>query len=189
MKRLICLAALWAVMGLPLAAQAEETVSTYEQFSQRYAENLSFINQNVGGYLLPLTFTQEWDEQGRLVYQAGNEMLSASVRLDGAATNVEQCQITLTAPLDMAYGDSQYELFEEAGYHSYALLMAMSAQAEPASRYALVESVNDGLALSDTYTQTLDAYTLTCWRLEQSVTLQLSLGVGQMENKEGGLQG
>ena len=152
MRKVIgCLLLLCLLAG---AAAAEDFGQSYDRFQTLYAENVTFINENTGRFLLPLDFEGDFNSDA---------MLTAEVLLDDMASQIASLQITLTAPEGMTYGDSQHSDFTVSGYHSYALLMAMSDSQDPVERYRLVEEVNDGLAAGGgNYETQVGDYRLTC---------------------------
>lgn len=170
---------LWTVLSLLLTGSASGARAAsglnYDDFIKSYSENITFINDNTGHYLLPLVITKTGANEGggHRVYQLYGDVLSAVIRMDATNSSIESCQIVLTAPADMSYGSAAYNDFTVSGYHSYALLMAMSTASEPYERYSLVEEVNAGLAASDNglFTSQIGAYRLTCTRGENSVTM------------------
>lgn len=161
MRKVIgCLLLLCLLAG---AAAAEDFGQSYDRFQTLYAENVTFINENTGRFLLPLDFEGDFNSDGVRIYVLANAMLTAEVLLDDMASQIASLQITLTAPEGMTYGDSQHSDFTVSGYHSYALLMAMSNSQDPVERYRLVEEVNDGLATGGgNYETQVGDYRLTC---------------------------
>ena len=161
MRKLI--AVILLLCALCGAAAADDFGQAYDRFQTLYAENVTFINTNTGRFLLPLSFSGEFDSLGERIYVLNSGALSAEIRLDDLASQIAQCTITLTAPAGMTYGDSLHNDFTTSGYHSYALLMAMSKAPDAASRYALVEEVNNGLAAGGgTYETQVGDYRLVC---------------------------
>lgn len=158
--------------GFSSAALADQS---YDGFIEAYAENLTFINENTGRYLLPLVITKTGANEGggHRVYELYGDVLSAVIRMDATNSLIESCQIVLTAPEGMSYGSAAHSDFTISGYHSYALLMAMSPETAPYDRYSLVEEVNAGLSASQDglFTSQVGAYRLTCTRVENSVTM------------------
>lgn len=162
MKRIvIAVLALWLM--LPACAFAL-TGQSYTAFETLYKANVSFINENVGRHLLPMVLSQRASDQkdGRVVYELFGDVLTVTVTVD-AQDIIEDCEVHLIKPAGMEYGNSVYNDFAISGYHSYAFLMAMSSDAEPADRYALVTDIEKGLTDNNgTYVRQLGAYTVTC---------------------------
>ena len=145
------------------AAAADDFGQSYDRFQTLYAENVAFINQNTGRHLLPLNLTGTFNSEGERIYVLISGALDVEIQLDDLAQQIAYCRITLTAPAGMSYGDSQYNDFTASGYHSYALLMAMSKASTAYERYALVEEVNGGLsAHAGAYETQVGDYALTC---------------------------
>ena len=157
-------------MGLILAlilltglANAEDFGRSYREFNALYAENIVFINENTGRHLLPHTPVREYDSQSRRLYRISGGALNTVIYLDELDQQIASCQITLTAPANMRYGDATYNNFTTAGYHSYALIMAMDQSATAYERYALVTMINEGLAANGgTFETQVGDYRLTC---------------------------
>ena len=175
MLRKLCLLALLLAVLAPAAALAEEAVD-YDGFSAVYAENLAFLNENTGRYLLPLIPESARDSANRLVYAIEYDMLTLNVRLGADDATVEEAVVTLTAPEGMAYGDDAHTSFTAYGYQCYALLMAMSAESEASDRYALVTRLDGGLSAGNSYFTQEGAYAVTCERIGHSVVFSFSLG-------------
>ena len=158
------------LMGLILAlamllgvAGAEDFGRSYREFNALYAENIVFINSNTGRHLLPHTPVREYDSQSRRLYRISGGALNTVIYLDDLDQQIASCQITLTAPANMRYGDATYNNFTTAGYHSYAILMAMDPGATAAERYQLVEKINQGLAANGGSFETqVGDYRVTC---------------------------
>lgn len=160
MRRLL-IALLLCVLITPAAA--DDFGQSYDLFETYYAESVDFINDNTGRHLLPHTASRDFDKRGNRFYIYEGGALRAEIYLDDLASQIARCLITLTAPANMQYGDSLYRDFTTAGYHSYALIMAMHSSASPAERYALVEAVNNGLAAGGgTFETEVGDYRLTC---------------------------
>lgn len=162
MKRILA-AALALFVLLPASAFAL-TGQSYTAFETLYKANVTFINENTSRHLLPMVLSQRTSDQqdGRVVYELFGDVLTVTVTVD-ASDIIEDCEIHLIKPTGMEYGNSVYNDFAISGYHSYAFLMAMSASAEPAERYALVADIEQGLKDNDgTYVRQLGAYTVTC---------------------------
>lgn len=144
-------------------ACAEDFGRSYREFNALYAENIVFINENTGRHLLPHTPVREYDAQSRRLYHITGGALDTVIYLDDLDQQIASCQITLTAPANMRYGDATYNNFTTAGYHSYAIIMAMDMGATAAERYALVTRINEGLAAGGgAYETQVGDYTLTC---------------------------
>ncbi len=164
MRKFFALALLTALL-LPACALAL-TGQPYDTFAAYYKEDVSFINENDNRHLLPMVLSQRngGGDDTHAYYDLYGDVLTVSVTADISGI-VESCEISLTAPDNMAYGDSTYNDFAISGYHSYAFLMAMATEADPASRYALVTDVVEGMRAGDgQYTKQIGAYTLTCSR-------------------------
>lgn len=187
MRRLLaCILVLCALAGF---AAAEEFGQGYDLFQTLYADSINFINTNTGRYLMPLTFTGDFDSMGLRIYVLQSGALSVKIRLDDMASQIASCEITLTAPEGMQYGDARYNDFTVSGYHSYALLMAMHPSDDPVERYALVQEVNNGLAANGgEYRTQVDDYTLVCTSVGNSAVMRfendLLLGVSMTEEFE-----
>ncbi len=178
----LALCALWG------AAAADDFGQSYIDFQTLYAENIHFINENTGRFLLPLDFSGEFDAEGDRIYVVSSGALHAEIKLDDLAEQIAWCHITLTAPADMTYGDSRHNDFTVSGYHSYALLMAMSKASDPAERYRLVEQVNAGVAENGgVYETQVGDYRLKCLSANGTATMrfenELLMGTG-LETEE-----
>ena len=161
MRKLFALILL--LCALAGAAAADDFGQSYDRFQSQYAENVAFISQNTGRYLLPLKLVATFDKEGERIFVLISGALDAEIKLDDLAEQIAYCRITLTAPSGMSYGDSQHYDFTTSGYQSYALLMAMSKAETAYDRYALVEEVNNGLAANaGEYETQVGDYTLTC---------------------------
>lgn len=148
---------------LPVGALAL-TGQSYDTFETYYKANVEFINTNAGRHLLPMVLSQRKSDTltGGSEYDVLGDVLTVSVSVDTDGVIVD-CEIHLLKPSGMEYGNSVYNDFTISGYHSYAFLMAMSASAQPADRYALVSDVESGLkAQNGTYERQIGAYTLSC---------------------------
>ena len=171
------------------AAAADDFGQSYNDFQNLYAENVDFINNNTGRHLLPLTFAGAFDEDGERIFVLSSGALYAQIKLDDLAEQIAYCQITLTAPAGMSYGDSLHNDFTTSGYHSYALLMAMSKAKTAVERYALVEEVNTGLAANDgAYETQVGDYVLTCTSQNGVASMrfenELLMGTGLEETED-----
>ena len=181
MRKLITL--LLLLCALTGAAAADDFGQSYQDFQTLYAQNVDFINANTGRHLLPLTFTGAFDSEGERYYVLASGALYAEIYLDDLASQIASCEVTLAAPAGMSYGDSLYNDFLTSGYHSYALLMAMSKAPTAAERYALVEEVNNGTAENaGLYETQVNDYHLTCLSANGTATMrfenELLLGTG-----------
>ena len=179
-KLIVLLLLLCAFTG---AAAADDFGQNYQDFQTLYAENVDFINDNTGRHLLPLTFTGAFDKEGERYYVLASGALYAEIYLDDLASQIASCEITLAAPADMTYGDSKHNDFTTSGYHSYALLMAMSKAPTAAERYALVEEINNGIAQNaGVYETQVNDYRLSCLSANGTATMrfenELLLGTG-----------
>ena len=173
MKRTLLLLMLLSLLmwALPAAGEEDFGGQPYDYFVDYYSKNLTFINSNTGKHLIPLTISRGSDMDGHRIYTIPGDVVTATIRLDATGNLVELCNITLTSPEGLSYGDSLYNDFVVSGYHSYALLMAMVPDGEPINRYALVTEVNDGLSRADVYRTTVGHYRLVCTREGNSVDL------------------
>lgn len=170
------------------AAAADDFGQSYVEFQSLYAENISFINNNTGRFLLPLDFSGEFDDEGERIYIISSGALNAEIKLDDLAEQIAYCQISLTAPAGMSYGDAQHSDFVISGYHSYALLMAMSKADTALERYRLVEEVNAGIAENGgLYETQVGDYRLKCLSANGTATMrfenELLMGTG-LETEE-----
>lgn len=170
MRKLLCVLMLLCLLS---TAAAEDFGRTYKSFEACYAENIVFINENTGRHLLPHTPTRDYDSKGNRLYRIQSGALSVEIHLDDLAEQIASCQIMLTAPENLKYGTSQHHDFNTAGYHSYALIMAMDMSATPYERYALVNRINEGLAASgaDPFQTQVGDYRLTCTSLNGVATM------------------
>lgn len=128
MRRLLIALLLCALIT---PAAADDFGQSYDLFETYYAESVDFINDNTGRHLLPHTAQRDFDKLGNRYYIYQGGALRAEVYLDDLASQVARCLITLAAPANMQYGDSLYRDFTTAGYHSYALLMAITPPPAP----------------------------------------------------------
>ena len=164
----ILTAFLCAVCGI--APAQEVSGRFYDTFIADYAQNIDFINYNTGRRLLPLLFTEKNGVDGR-TYSVSNELLTVTVETDISGELVQRCQIVLTAPTGMEPGSMlEYDYFT-AGYHSYALLMAMHSGETAYERYDLKLQVEQAMAQGPEHTLTCGAYTLHCLRADRTMTL------------------
>ena len=167
-----CLTLLLLLCLLCPAALAESQ-QPYDTFLGYYQADVDFINDNTGRRLLPLVLTTEGVEGNYRLYRLYGDVLSATVRTQGSGKNIVMCQIVLAAPEGMQYGDAAYNDFVISGYHSYALLMAMSPAQTAQERYDLVQMVNNGMKQGDSYQRQVGAYKLTSVRDGSTVTITL----------------
>lgn len=174
MRRVTCLVFV-LILGLcGTAMGATISGQAYETFAAYYTENVTFINDNTGRHLLPLTISSSKSEDGdgRMYYRIFGDVLSMEVRTDTTGKIIEMCQIIVTAPPGMELNNAVYNDFAISGYHSYALLMAMDASGDPAQRYELVPLVEQGLAQTEgSYSVQIGVYLLTCTSLSGTVTI------------------
>lgn len=171
MKRLTALVLACALL-VPACAFAL-TGQNYTAFDESYKANVAFINENDNRHLLPMVLSQRKSQEndGRMYYDLVGEVLNVIVTVDSTGV-IEECEIRLTAPTGLEYGSSDYNDFAISGYHSYAFLMAMDTNTDPAKRYELVTDVVQGMKDSNgAYTRQLGAYTLTCTRVDNTAVL------------------
>ena len=185
-KLLVLVLLLCALVG---AAAADDFGQSYIDFQTLYTENIHFINENTGRFLLPLDFSGEFDSEGDRIYVINSGALSVEVKLDDLAEQIAYCYISLTAPAGMSYGDNKYNDFTVSGYHSYALLMAMSKADNALERYKLVEEVNAGIAENaGLYETQVGDYRLKCLSANGTATMrfenELLMGNGLFETEE-----
>ncbi len=172
-KRMLCLIA--ALLLFTCTAAAENVTGiTYDAFLENYAENLDFINDNANRHLLPLIPAKRdagWGD-GRRYYEIFGDVLSLSIRTEPIAGIVESCQIMLTAPANMTYGDSVHRDFTTSGYQSYGMLMAMSTAPTAYERYLLVEELEAGMATGGgVFQKQLGVYQLEATSVNGTVTI------------------
>ncbi len=168
----VCL--LSVVLCLAPARASSFTGQSYAIFSQYYKDDVRFINDNDNRHLLPLVLAKRESQlaDGRIFYELIGDTLTAVISTDPTGEIIESCVITLTAPSGLEYGSALYNDFAISGYHSYALLMAMHADPDPARRYQLVTEVVSGMAAGNgSYTRQVGVYTLTCTRQESVAVL------------------
>ena len=170
MRKLLCMLMLLCLLA---TAAADDFGRTYKHFESAYAENIVFINENTGRHLLPHTPTRDYDANGNRMYRIESGALSVEIHLDDLAEQIASCRITLTAPENLKYGTTQHHDFNTAGYHSYALIMAMDDSAAPYERYALVTQISEGLAASgaEPFITQVGDYRLTCTSAGGSATM------------------
>lgn len=177
------LAILLLLCALAGAAAADDFGQSYISFQTLYNENINFINSNTGRFLLPLDFSGEFNSEGERIYVISSGALQAEIKLDDLAEQIAYCHISLTAPAGMTYGDSKHNDFTVSGYHSYALLMAMSKASTPLERYKLVEQINAGIAENGgVYETQVGDYRLKCLSANGTATMrfenELLMGTG-----------
>lgn len=164
---------LMMILFLLTAHALAESRQPYDTFLGYYQADVDFINDNTGRRLLPLVLTTEGVQDNYRLYRLYGDVLDVTVRTQGSGKEIVMCQISLTAPDGMQYGDSVYKDFEISGYHSYALLMAMSPAQTAQERYDLVTLVNNGMKQGDSYERQVGAYHLTSVREGGNVTITL----------------
>ena len=164
MKKTINLLLICLVCIIPQFALAMTGMS-FETFERNYAENITFINDNTGRHILPLVFASADGENtdGKKRYAILGDVLSMDLRTDVGGGVIEFLQIILRAPRFMEYGDPAHSDFMTAGFHAYALLMAMHSSSDPALRYGLVTSIETNMQGGDSdYITQLGVYSLLC---------------------------
>ncbi len=152
---------------------------SYDTFAKYYKADVSFINDNDNRHLLPLVIAKDLDplHEGALIYSLMGDTLQLTVLTDPSGLVIESCTITLTAPQGLEYGTALYNDFAISGYQSYALLMAMHTDPDPARRYSLVTEVVEGMSVGNgTYERQLGVYTLTCTRQNNVAELKFHKG-------------
>ena len=167
------LSILLVVMMLFTCASAAGIGISYDEFVDSYTQNVLFINDNTGRYLLPHTLVREYDAEGRRIWRVNKGSLAFEMHMDESNFQVVSCVITLTAPEGLKPGTVQYNDFATAGYHSYAMLMAFSPKATPAERYEVVETVNEGLKATGAFAMELGDYHLDATNAYNTATLRL----------------
>lgn len=176
MSRLLCLAfACIFVFGDVPAQGTSISGQSYDAFAKYYKEDVSFINDNDRRHLLPLILAKRTNEtgDGGIYYELLGDTLNVVLTTEPTGEVIESCVITLTAPQGMEYGSAVYQDFAISGYHSFALLMAMHADPEPARRYELVTDVVNGMAEGNgAYTRQVGVYTLSCTRKDNVAVLE-----------------
>ena len=173
MKRLLALACALCLCLTPLSALAL-TGQSFDTFEQYYGENITFINENDNRHLMAMVIAKSTSEtqENHYEYKLTGDVLNLTVVTDSSGV-IESCLITVTAPSGMEYGNAIYNDFAISGYHSYALLMAMDASADPQTRYTLVSNVVEGMRTNNgDYTQQVGVYTLTCERVNNVAILE-----------------
>lgn len=167
-KLLACLLVLLILAG---AAAADDYAQSYDLFQTYYADNLDFISLNTGKHLMPLSFKGEFNARGERIYVLESGALYVQIKLDDQASHIASCQVTLTVPSGMQYGDNQHKDFTISGYHSYAFIMAMHPAADAYTRYQLVDEVNAALAQGSSYQTEVGDYHLVCTSQDGAATM------------------
>ena len=185
-KPLLCAAlALLLLLSTLTAASASGIGQTYKAFEASYAENIVFINQNTGRMLLPHTLERDYDSTGKRMYRINRGALSVEMHMDDSGERVASLLITLTAPAHMSYGDPSYTDFATAGYHSYAIMMAMDLAPTAQERYATVEQANWGVKqYGGAYEMQVGDYALECKSEGGVATLSFVSSILQPERSE-----
>ena len=151
------------------AAGIGVSLSTFEEL---YAKGVQFINDNTGRHLLPHELTRDFDASGNRMYRLDKGALHMEMYLEKMTEQISRLVIVLTAPAHMSHGDAEYNDFSVAGYHSYALLMAMSPEETDAGRYSLVDMVNWGIKqYGGTFDIEVGDYRLHCENANHTATL------------------
>ena len=165
-SRILCtVAVLLLLILLPTGALAltGQSISVFETY---YKDDIVYINENTGRHLLPKDLAQlDLKDHRRTQYYYYDDALHVTLATDENGI-IESCEIRLMIPEGTVYGNSLYRDFETAGYHSYALIMAMHVSSEPSSRYLLVQEIS--AALEDNfgfYERQLGSYTINCTRV------------------------
>lgn len=167
------------------SACAEGIGRTYKAFEASYAENIVFINENTGRMLLPHTLQRDYDDHGKRMYRINRGGLAVEMHMDESGERIARLIVTLTAPENMQYGDTIYSDFATAGYHSYAILMAMDSSEQPVDRYSVVERVNWGVKHTGGLFETdVGDYSLVCRSEGNTATLTLTSAILQPERPE-----
>lgn len=172
------LSILLAAALLISCACAEGIGCTYKAFEASYAENVVFINENTGRMLLPHSLERDYDDLGKRMYRINRGALAVEMHMDESGERIAQLIVTLTAPAQMSYGDLTYTDFATAGYHSYAILMAMDPAENPVDRYSVVERVNWGIKHTGGMFETsVGDYSLLCRSENGVATLTFDCGI------------
>lgn len=178
------LAVLLLLAAFPASA-GSELGQTYADFVDLYSANLTFINQNTGRHLIPLSMSKSNDTDSHRLYSIPGDVLSCTIRMDITGTVIESCTITVTAPEGMSYGDGIYYDFCTSCYHSYALEMAMTSYPDALDRYAVVQDIEEGLKLGNGVFKTqVGYYSLTCLRTANSVSIAFVNGLFEDSSEE-----
>lgn len=172
-KRILILTALLIAFFSVAYADAltGQQISTFETY---YAQNITFINENDNHLLLPQIISKRKSDKrdGKYFYEITGDVLSLTIRTDTSGQTIEYCEITLTAPEGMEPGSAVYNDFTNAGYHSYAMLMAMHTSPDVLTRYGLVDAVVKGMAAGEGFFESqMGVYNLRCVRQEGVATL------------------
>ena len=167
------------------SACAEGIGRTYKAFEASYAENIVFINENTGRMLLPHTLQRDYDDRGKRMYRINRGGLAVEMHMDESGERIARLIVTLTAPENLQYGDTIYSDFATAGYHSYAIVMAMDASEKPVDRYSVVERVNWGVKHTGGLFETdVGDYSLVCRSEGNTATLTFTSAILQPERPE-----
>jgi hypothetical protein len=165
MKRFSTLALVLALALLPFAcADADASGQLYETFVSYYDDDLTLINDQENLYLLPLVLSKSnsGKDDGIVYYDVNGDVLSVTVTVN-ISGYVEECDIRLTVPSGISYGDSEYTDYISQNYHCLAFQMAMDTNAEAADRYPLIAAIRDGLSEGGgVYECGWDDYTVNC---------------------------
>ncbi len=168
MRRLLCL--LLTVLLVCPAALADDFGVLYDDFIASYAENITALNQSAGRMLLPHSPTRDYDAKAQRYYRINSGSLAAEIHLDDSGKVISTCQIVLTAPEGMKYGDAAYTNFTVSALHCYALIMAMDDAPTAYERYALVQRLESALSQAESCEDAAGDYRITCTRSGQSAT-------------------
>ena len=169
---------LLAAVLLLVSACAEGIGQTYKAFEASYAENVVFINANTGRMLLPHTLQRDYDDHGKRMYRINRGGLAVEMHMDESGERIARLIVSLTAPDNMQYGDTIYSDFATAGYHSYAILMAMDSAQQPVDRYSVVERVNQGIKQNGGVFETsVGDYELVCRSEGNTATLTFASSI------------
>ncbi|MBP3645702.1 MAG: hypothetical protein J6K55_04685 [Clostridia bacterium] len=176
MKKLF--AFLLAAALLLSGACAEGIGQSYKEFEASYAENVVFINENTGRMLLPHSLERDYDARGKRMYRINRGALAVEMHMDESGERIASLTVTLAAPAHMSYGDTTYTDFATAGYHSYAILMAMDGSEKPVDRYSLVERLNWGVKQTGGLFETeVGDYAVLCRSENGIATITFSCGM------------
>ena len=184
MKKVLTILVMMAL--LLSSACAEGIGQTYKAFEASYAENIVFINQNTGRMLLPHSLERDYDDMGKRMYRINRGALALEMHMDESGERIARLIVTLTAPANMSYGDLTYTDFATAGYHSYAILMAMDTSEDLLDRYSVVERVNWGVKHTGGLFETeVGDYAVLCKSENGVATITFTCGILTPEkNKE-----
>jgi len=172
MRKLFSLLLTLLLLSVLGTAGAEGVGVSLTTFEEHYAQGVQFINDNTGRHLLPHTLTRDYDTNGNRMYRLDKGALHMEMYLKEMTEQISRLVIVLTAPPHMTYGDAEYNDFSVSGYHSYALLMAMSPEATNAERYSLVDMVNWGVKqYGGTFDMEIGDYRLSCVSANNTATM------------------